>query len=96
MLPESDIWNPGRLRPDVEHFHLPENCETCKQAGNRGPDIYMVFQVAGVDAASHPEILVEIVRLLQNPSRRPPAAVATRGSARENGPSARVSVHPDV
>jgi len=36
--------------------------------------------------------LPEFQRLLQNPSRRPPAAVATRGSVSENGASARVSV----
>ena len=43
--------------------------------------------------ASHPGIQQ---RLLQNPSRRPPAAVATRGSVSENGASAHVSVRPAV
>jgi hypothetical protein len=37
-----------------------------------------------------------IRRLLQNPSRRPPAAVATRGSVSENGASVRVSVRRGV
>jgi len=37
-----------------------------------------------------------LLRLLQNPSRRPPAALDTMGSASDNDARTDVSAHPDV
>ena len=43
-----------------------------------------------------PSAPMEEMRLLQNPSRRPPTAVATRGSVSESCASAHILVRPDV